>query len=198
MGSVVLRRRARPAEVWVGCRPRSTSAAGGHRWCAPHRDWSETTMTVADAHHAIPTDIPLVDLAASTPRSPTRSRPASRAVMASTGFIGGARVAGLRARLRPPGRAARTAVGVANGTDALELVLRAAGIGAGDEVILPANTFIATAEAVCPDRRPAGLRRRRPEPPADRSRAAGGRGSPRARGRRSPCTSTARWRPWSV
>jgi len=40
------------------------------------------------------------------------------------------------------------AVGVANGTDALELALRAAGVGAGQEVILPANTFIATAEAV--------------------------------------------------
>jgi dTDP-4-amino-4,6-dideoxygalactose transaminase len=40
------------------------------------------------------------------------------------------------------------AVGVANGTDALHLILRALGIGAGDEVIVPANTFIATAEAV--------------------------------------------------
>ncbi|WMX49085.1 DegT/DnrJ/EryC1/StrS family aminotransferase [Streptomyces roseicoloratus] len=39
-------------------------------------------------------------------------------------------------------------VGVANGTDALELALRASGVGAGDEVVLPANTFIATAGAV--------------------------------------------------
>jgi dTDP-4-amino-4,6-dideoxygalactose transaminase len=39
-------------------------------------------------------------------------------------------------------------VGVANGTDAIELALRARGIGRGDEVILPANTFMATAEAV--------------------------------------------------
>ncbi|MFZ4517982.1 MAG: DegT/DnrJ/EryC1/StrS family aminotransferase [Microthrixaceae bacterium] len=39
-------------------------------------------------------------------------------------------------------------IGVANGTDAIELALRAHGIGRGDEVILPANTFIATAEAV--------------------------------------------------
>ncbi|HVE83114.1 MAG TPA: DegT/DnrJ/EryC1/StrS family aminotransferase [Myxococcales bacterium] len=39
-------------------------------------------------------------------------------------------------------------VGVANGTDAIELVLRAADVGPGDEVLLPANTFIATALAV--------------------------------------------------
>lgn len=35
-------------------------------------------------------------------------------------------------------------VGVGNGMDALELILRAYGIGAGDEVIVPANTYIAT------------------------------------------------------
>lgn len=43
---------------------------------------------------------------------------------------------------------ARYAVGVANGTDALGLSLEALGIGRGDEVIVPANTFIATAAAV--------------------------------------------------
>lgn len=40
------------------------------------------------------------------------------------------------------------AVGVANGTDALHLTLRALGIGPGDEVVVPAMTFVATAEAV--------------------------------------------------
>ncbi len=39
-------------------------------------------------------------------------------------------------------------VGVANGLDALHLMLRACGIGDGDEVIVPANTFIATWLAV--------------------------------------------------
>jgi dTDP-4-amino-4,6-dideoxygalactose transaminase len=40
------------------------------------------------------------------------------------------------------------AIGVANGTDALVLVLQAMEIGAGDEVICPAFTFYATAEAI--------------------------------------------------
>jgi dTDP-4-amino-4,6-dideoxygalactose transaminase len=42
----------------------------------------------------------------------------------------------------------RHAIGVDSGTSALELALRAHGIGTGDEVILPANTFVATAFAV--------------------------------------------------
>jgi len=43
---------------------------------------------------------------------------------------------------------ARHCIGVANGLDALHLILRGYGIGAGDEVIVPANTFIATWLAV--------------------------------------------------
>jgi dTDP-4-amino-4,6-dideoxygalactose transaminase len=42
----------------------------------------------------------------------------------------------------------RETIGVANGTDAIVLVLDALGIGAGDEVICPTFTFYATAEAI--------------------------------------------------
>jgi dTDP-4-amino-4,6-dideoxygalactose transaminase len=45
---------------------------------------------------------------------------------------------------------ARHAIGVANGTDALTLALRALGVGPGDEVIVPSFTFYASAEAVPP------------------------------------------------
>ncbi|MEX0972467.1 MAG: DegT/DnrJ/EryC1/StrS family aminotransferase [Solirubrobacterales bacterium] len=42
----------------------------------------------------------------------------------------------------------RHCIGVANGTDALTIALRGLGIGPGDEVVVPALTFYATAEAV--------------------------------------------------
>ena len=40
------------------------------------------------------------------------------------------------------------ALGVANGLDALKLIIKAYGFGAGDEIIVPANTFIATILAI--------------------------------------------------
>jgi dTDP-3-amino-3,4,6-trideoxy-alpha-D-glucose transaminase len=62
-------------------------------------------------------------------------------------FTGGAEVEGFEVEFAAYCDAA-FAVGVGSGTDALALALRALGIGPGDEVILPANSFIATAEAV--------------------------------------------------
>ena len=68
-------------------------------------------------------------------------------LLETNGFIGGALVEEFEAEFAAfTGRG--HAIGVANGTDALHLVLRALEIGPGDEVLVPANTFIATAEAV--------------------------------------------------
>jgi dTDP-4-amino-4,6-dideoxygalactose transaminase len=41
-------------------------------------------------------------------------------------------------------------IGVGNGTDAITLALRALGVGAGDEVVVPSFTFYASAEAILP------------------------------------------------
>lgn len=41
------------------------------------------------------------------------------------------------------------AIGCSNGTDAITIALKSFGVGQGDTVAVPANTFIATAEAVC-------------------------------------------------
>lgn len=91
--------------------------------------------------------IPLVDLAAQQAEVDDEVQAGLKAVFASTAFIGGPDVAEFeRAYARLVG--VRHCIGVANGTDALELALRASGVTAGGEVILPANTFIATAEAV--------------------------------------------------
>jgi dTDP-4-amino-4,6-dideoxygalactose transaminase len=45
---------------------------------------------------------------------------------------------------------AKHAVGVANGTDAITIALRAMGVGPGDEVVVPSFTFYASAEAIPP------------------------------------------------
>jgi dTDP-4-amino-4,6-dideoxygalactose transaminase len=68
-------------------------------------------------------------------------------VLADGAFVGGSAVAVFEAEFAEFNSAAHC-VGVANGTDALELVLQGLGIGPGDEVVVPANTFVATAEAV--------------------------------------------------
>ena len=68
-------------------------------------------------------------------------------VLETTAFVQGPAVAAFESDFAAYlGRA--HCVGVANGTDALEIGLRALGVGAGDVVVLPANTFIATAFAV--------------------------------------------------
>jgi dTDP-4-amino-4,6-dideoxygalactose transaminase len=68
-------------------------------------------------------------------------------VAAAGAFTGGAAVERFEAEFAAWCEAPH-AVGVSSGTDALVLALRALGIGPGDDVVVPANSFIATAEAV--------------------------------------------------
>jgi dTDP-4-amino-4,6-dideoxygalactose transaminase len=95
----------------------------------------------------LPTSVPLVDLGAQQEEISEEVELGLKEVFAQTSFIGGPPVGEFEeayGRFLGVGHC----VGVANGTDALELALRAAGVRPGGEVILPANTFIATAEAV--------------------------------------------------
>jgi dTDP-4-amino-4,6-dideoxygalactose transaminase len=93
------------------------------------------------------THIPLVDLAAQHREVAAEVAAGFAAVLENTSFILGKPVKEFEEAFATF-VGSKHCVGVANGTDAIELALRAIGIGAGDEVILPANTFIATALAV--------------------------------------------------
>ena len=91
--------------------------------------------------------IPLVDVKAQYEPLLPRIREAIDGVLADAEFILGPNVAEFEREAAAYLGVPET-VGVANGTDALVLVMDAMGIGAGDEVICPAFTFYATAEAI--------------------------------------------------
>jgi dTDP-4-amino-4,6-dideoxygalactose transaminase len=91
--------------------------------------------------------VPFMDLAPMT--SDVRDQVSSgwSALLDSNRFIGGEAVDRFESQWADY-CGTTEAIGVANGTDALHLTFRALGIGPGDEVIVPANSFVATAEAV--------------------------------------------------
>jgi len=91
--------------------------------------------------------IPLVDVKAQYEPFLPRIREAIDGVLESGEFILGPNVAAFE-REAADYLGVKESVGVANGTDALVLVMDALGIEAGDEVICPAFTFYATAEAI--------------------------------------------------
>ena len=91
--------------------------------------------------------IPLIDLRAQYRTIKPEIDKAIRRVLDSGRFILGPEVEAFEREIAAY-CGTRHAVGVASGTDALELVLRACGVGPGDEVIVPALTFFATAGAV--------------------------------------------------
>ena len=91
--------------------------------------------------------VPVLDLAAQYHELKRELDEAVTAVIASSTFIAGEEVRAFEQEFASYLRA-RHVVGVANGTDALELALQALGIGPGDAVLTVPFTFFATVEAI--------------------------------------------------
>ena len=91
--------------------------------------------------------VPFLDIASQQAEIADEVLPVWQSQFLSAGFIGGPEVAAFEEEYASY-IGVEHVIGVSNGTDALELAFRALGVTAGDEVIMPANTFIATAEAV--------------------------------------------------
>lgn len=90
--------------------------------------------------------IPFIDLAAQQERLTSQIQSRMASVLAHGQYILGPEVRELEEKLAEHCGAAHC-IGVANGTDALQIALMALGVGPGDEVITPGFSFIATAEA---------------------------------------------------
>jgi dTDP-4-amino-4,6-dideoxygalactose transaminase len=93
------------------------------------------------------TKVPFVDLSAQYQTIKTEVDAAMASVIQNTAFILGPEVRKLEEEFAQFCES-KFAVGVDSGTSAIELIMRALEIGPGDEVIIPANTFIATALGV--------------------------------------------------
>jgi hypothetical protein len=92
-------------------------------------------------------DVPFLDLAAANAEVAEALESAWARVRASGWYVLGAEVEAFEAEFAAYCGVGR-AIGVANGLDALVLILEALGVGPGDEVVVPAHTFIATWQAV--------------------------------------------------
>lgn len=91
--------------------------------------------------------IPLVDLKAQYAGIKSEIDLAIQRVLDETDFVGGSAVREFESAFASY-CGTKTAIGLANGTDALQLALIACGIGREDEVITAVNSFIASSEAI--------------------------------------------------
>ncbi len=91
--------------------------------------------------------IPLVDLKANYLPIAEEVDVGMKRVLSNTAFILGSDVKDFESEYAA-WLGVKHCIGVANGTDALELLVRAAGLGPNDEVLVPTNSFIATALGV--------------------------------------------------
>jgi len=106
-----------------------------------------STESPHPASGVIDRPIPMVDLAGQYRRLKDEIDRAIEDVVSSTKFIKGPVVAAFEEELAAY-LGGRHALGVGNGTDALQVALMALDIGPGDEVITPAFSFVAAAETV--------------------------------------------------
>ena len=100
-----------------------------------------------DDSGALEAPVPLVDLQAAHAEVDSEVREGFDRVLSTGAFVLGPEVTAFEQEYAAFS-GTQHCIGVSSGTDALELALRAGGIGPGDEVIVPVNTFIATAAAV--------------------------------------------------
>src|SRR5581483_5986642 len=93
--------------------------------------------------------VPLFDTATALAPLGDELRAAMDRVVQSRAFILGPEVEAFEAEFAAY-LGVEHVVGVANGTDALTIALRAMGVGPGDDVVVPSFTFYASAEAIAP------------------------------------------------
>jgi dTDP-4-amino-4,6-dideoxygalactose transaminase len=91
--------------------------------------------------------VPLVDLGRQHREIADEVEHGLSEVIGATAFIHGPQVAAFEAEFAEFCGVGHC-IGVGNGTDALELAIRALGLGEGDQVVVPANSFIASALGV--------------------------------------------------
>jgi UDP-2-acetamido-2-deoxy-ribo-hexuluronate aminotransferase len=91
--------------------------------------------------------VPFIDIKRFEPGFLDRWNQKVKEMSSNAQFIGGAEVSSLEARLAEFTET-KFSISCANGTDALQIALRAMGVGKGDKVLLPDSTFWATFESV--------------------------------------------------
>ena len=92
-------------------------------------------------------EVPFLDLKAQYDSIRPEMDTAIAAVIQRTAFIGGEELKAFERRFAEA-QSVKHCIGVANGTDALFLIMKALGTGTGDEVLTPANSFIASSESI--------------------------------------------------
>jgi dTDP-4-amino-4,6-dideoxygalactose transaminase len=110
-------------------------------------DPSTSVEDVGNPKRAKMIKVPFIDLGAQFRTIQSEIMSALTSVLNESAYIGGKYVETFERQFAAySGR--KHCIGCGNGTDAIEIALQSLGVGPGDEVLVPANSFIATSEAV--------------------------------------------------